>query len=91
MPGLAKALAAVLKLIQKQIEAYKSKLHYFSGVLSFWPIQHNLSVIQAISKLNVRNKTLSNENKFYTLYTDFSHNKLIKRNDRANQFLFERW
>ena len=74
---LSKAVTSVLKLMYKQIETYNSKIHYFSGVKSFWPIQKNQLVIDSIKNTNSRNKALSiatYENS--TLDTNTPHNKL---------------
>ena len=56
---LSKAVTSVLKRMHKQIETYNSKMHYFSGVKSFWPVQNNQPVIDAIKKFSSRNKALS--------------------------------
>ena len=39
-----------------QIESYNSKSHYFSRLKSFWPVQNNQPVIDAVSKLKLRLK-----------------------------------
>ena len=61
----------------KQIETYNFKMHYFSGVKSLWPVQNNQAVIDAIKKLNNRNKALSIATyDFFTLSTNIPHNEL---------------
>ena len=56
---LPNAVISVLKLRYKQIKNYNSKIHYFSWVKIFWPVQNHQSFIDAIKKYNGRNKTLS--------------------------------
>ena len=74
---LSKAVTQVLKLMFKQIEMYNHKSTYFSGVKSFWPIQNNQPVIEAIKKLNGRSKANSISTfDFSTLYTNIPHAKL---------------
>ena len=52
-------------------------MHYFSGVKSFWSIQNNQSVTEAIKKLNSRNKVLSIASYgFSTLDINIQQNKL---------------
>ena len=51
---LSKAVTIALKLMYKHIGIYNSESHYFSEVKLFWPVQYNLSVIDEISKFNVR-------------------------------------
>lgn len=36
----------------KEIETYNYKMHYFSGIKSFWIVQNNQSVTDAIKKIN---------------------------------------
>ena len=61
----------------KQSETYNSKMHYFSGVKSFWRVQNNQPATDAIKKLNSRNKTLSIATyDSFNLYTNIPHNKL---------------
>ena len=74
---LSKAVTAALKLLYKQIENYNYKTHYYSSVKTFWPIQSNQAVLQAIDKINSRNKAVSITTfDFSTLYTNISHHKL---------------
>ena len=52
-------------------------MHYFSGVKSFWLVQNNHPVMDAIKKLNSRNKALSiAAYHFSTLCTNIVHDKL---------------
>ena len=47
---------------------------YFSGVKSFWPVQNNQPDIDAIKKVNIRNKALpiTNLRLFPALYKYFT-------------------
>ena len=52
-------------------------MHYFSEFKSFWPGKSNHLVIDAIKKLNSRNKALPKANyDFYTVYRNISDDKL---------------
>ena len=53
---LSKVVTSVLKPMFKQIETYNSKMYYFSGVKSFWPVQNNQPVIDATKNLTVEIK-----------------------------------
>ena len=64
-------------------------MHYFSVVKLFWPVQSNQPVIDAIKKLNSRNKIMQiGTNDFSTLYTDTPHSKLKRCDERTDPFLF---
>ena len=64
-------------------------MHYFSVVKSFWPVQRKQPVIDAIKKLNSRNKVLQiGTNDFSTLYTNTPHSKLKRSDERIDPFLF---
>ena len=74
---LSKAVTAALKLIYKQIENYNYKTYFYSGVKTFWSIQNNQPAINAINKLNSRNRAGSISTfDFSTLYTNIPHHKL---------------
>ena len=75
---LSKAVAAVFRLLQSQIESYSLKSKFFSGVNTFWVIQNNRSITQSIKRLNSRNRAHSIYTfDFSTLYTKIPHGKLL--------------
>ena len=52
-------------------------MHCFSVLQSFWPVQINQPLIDAIKKLSSRSKELSiTTYEFSTLYTNIRDNKL---------------
>lgn len=74
---MSKAVTYLLKLMFISLEIYHSKMHYFSGVKSFWSVQNNQPLFDTIKKLNRRNKALSIAFfDFSTLYTTIAYNKL---------------
>ena len=76
-------------MFYKQIESYNKKCEYFSGVKSFWVVQNNQPVIDAIHKINNRNKTSSISTfDFSTLYTKIPHDKLINVLNILTDFCF---
>ena len=86
---LSKYITSVFKLFYKQIESYNKKCEYFSGVKSFWVVQNNKPVIDAIHKLNHRNKASSIATfDFSTLYTKIPHDKLINVLNILTDFCF---
>ena len=75
---LSKTVTSVFKLFFKQIESYNNKSKFFSGVNTFWVIQNNKPVTDAIKNLNKRNRARSISTfDFSTLYTKIPHDKLI--------------
>ena len=52
-------------------------MHYFSGVNSFWPVQNNWPVVDAIKNLTVEIKALSIRTfDISTLYANIPNNKV---------------
>ena len=73
---LAKSLTSLFRVFFKQIETFNAKCIFFSGVNTFWVVQNNKSVTDAIKKLNARSKGTSVSTfEFSTLYTKTPHDK----------------
>lgn len=65
-------------------------MHCFSVLQSFWPVQINQPLIDAIKKLSSRSKELSiTTYEFPTLYTNIRDNKLKYLMKRADEFVFQ--
>ena len=65
-------------------------MHCFSVVQSFWPVQINQPLIDAIKKLSSRSKELPiTTYEFSTLYTNIRDNKLKYLMKRADEFVFQ--
>ena len=68
---LSKAITSAFRLFYRQIESYNNKSRYFTGVNSFWVVQSNKPVFEAINRLNKRKKAKSISTfDFSTLYTN---------------------
>ena len=75
---LSKHITSALKMFYHEIEHYNKKATFSSGVNTFWCIQNNRPVKEAIFKINTRNNTKSITTfDFSTLYTKIPHDKLI--------------
>ena len=75
---LSQAIPSAFRLFYRQIESYNDKCRFFSGVNTFWVVQNNKPITDAINKLNERNKANSISTfDFSTLYTKLPHNKLL--------------
>ena len=87
---LSKHITSVFKLFNKAIESYHDIGKFHSGVNSFWVIQNNVPVIEAIEKVNKRSsaKTISTFD-FSTLYTKIPHAKLIETLIEIIDFCFK--
>ena len=65
-------------------------MHCFSVFQSFWPVQINQPLIDAIKKFSSRSKELSiTTYEFSTLYTNIRDNKLKYLMKRADEFVFQ--
>ena len=74
---LLKDATSILKLFQKQIQAYHDNERIWKGVSNFWVIQNNQPVIDCISKINAKKKVVTIRTfDFSTLYTKIPHNLL---------------
>ena len=77
MKPLSKAVTALLKLINKEMEQCNFKTQYYSCVKTFWPIQNNQTVIDTMKKINLRNQViLISTFHFSTRYASIPHHKL---------------
>ena len=56
---LSWAITSAFRLFYRQIESYNDKCRFFTGVNTFWVMQNNKPVTDAVNKLNKRNKTKS--------------------------------
>ena len=66
------------------------KCRFFSGVNTFWVVQNNKQITDAINKLNERNKANSISTfDFSTLYTKLPHNKLLMVLHHLIDFCFD--
>ena len=73
-----------------KIESYNDKCTFFSGLNTFWVVQNNKPITDAINKLNERNKANSISNfDFSTLYTKLPHNKLLMVLHHLIEFCFD--
>ena len=72
---LLKDATSILKLFQKQIQAYHDKERIWKGVSNFWVIQNYQPVIDHVSKINANKKAVTIRTfDFSTLYTKILHN-----------------
>lgn len=86
---LSKAITSAFRLFYRQIENYNYKCRFFTGVNTFWVVQNNRPVIDAMMKLNKRNKAKSISTfDFSTLYTKLPHNKLLDVLHKLIDFCF---
>ena len=77
-------------LFFRQIQTYNDKCRFFTGVNSFWVVQNNKPVIDAMNGLNKRRKVFSVSTfEFSTLCTKFSHNKLLMVLNSLINFCFD--
>lgn len=77
MKPLSKAVTALLKLINKEMEQCNFKTQCYSCVKTFWPIQNSQTVIDTMKKINLRNKVISISTfHFSTRYASIPHHKL---------------
>ena len=62
----------------RQLQTYNDKCRFFTGINTFWVIQNNKPVIDAINGLyKCRKATLVSTFDFSTLYAKLPHNKLL--------------
>ena len=75
----------------RQIQTYNDKCRFFTGVNTFWVVQKNKPVIDAMNGLSKRRKTTSVSTfDFSTLYTKLPHNKLLMVLHSLIDFSFHR-
>ena len=49
---LARTITSILRLLFRQIQTYNDKCRFFIGVNTFWVVQNNKPVIDAMNGLN---------------------------------------
>ena len=87
---LSKAITKIFRLFFRQVETHNAKSFFFSQVKTFWVIQNNEHVINAIKKLHKRNSVRSMSTfDFSTLYTKIPHEKLIEVMNSITEFCFQ--
>ena len=75
---LARTITSIFRGFFRQIHTYNNKCRFFTGVNTFWVVQNNKPVIDAMNGLNKRRKATSVSTfDFSTLYTKLPHNKLL--------------
>ena len=87
---LSKDISSIFTLMQKQIESYHNKSHFYSGVKTNW-IAHNRDyVLKSVKKSAIRRsaKRVSSFD-FSTLYTNIPHDKLINVLSEVINFSFK--
>ena len=86
---LSKAITSAFRLFYRQIENFNDKQRFYTGVNTFWVIQNNRPVVDAMNKLNARNKAKSISTfDFSTLYTKLPHDKLLDVLNKLIDFCF---
>ena len=87
---LSQAITSAFRLFYRQIESYNDKCRFFSGVNTFWAVQNNHPITDAINKLNERNKANAISTfDFATLYTKLPQNKLLMVSHHLIDFCFD--
>ena len=75
---LARTITSNFNLFFRPIETYNDKPRFFRGAITFWLVQNNKPVIDAMNGLNKRRKITSVSTfDFSTMYTKLPHNKLL--------------
>ena len=68
-----------------RIQTYSDKCRFFTAANTFWVVQNNKPVTDAMNGLNKRRKATSVSTfDFSTLYTKLRHNKLLMVLNRLN-------
>ena len=87
---LAGTITSIFRLVFRKIQTYNGKCRFFTGVNTFWVVQNNKLVIDAMNGLNKRRKATSVSTfDFSTLYTKFPHNKLLMILNSLIDFCFD--
>ena len=74
----------------RQIQTYNEKCRFFAGVNTFWVVQKNKPVIDAMNGLNKQKKETSVLTfDFSTLHTKLPHNKLLTILNSLIDFCFD--
>ena len=87
---LARTTTSVVRLFFKQIQTCNDKCRFFTGVNTFWIVQNNKPIIDAMNGLNKRKKATSVSTfDFSTLHTKLTHNKLLMVLNSLINFCFD--
>ena len=90
MKLLARTITSIFRLFFREIQTHNDKFRFFTGISTFWVVQNNKPVIDAMHGLNKRRKTTSVSTcDFSTLYTKLSHNKLLMVLNSLIDFCFD--
>ena len=77
-------------MLFRQIQTYNDNCRIFTGVNTFWVVQNNKPVTDAMNGLNERRKATSNSIFDYSrLYTKLPHNKLLMILNSLVDFCFD--
>ena len=83
------AITSIFCLLFRQIQTYNDKCTFFTGVNTFWAVQNNKPVIDAMNGLNKRRKATSVSTfDFSTFFTKLPHNKLLMLLNSLIDFCF---
>ena len=86
---LSKNISNIFKIFYKLVESYHHKSKFFSGLNTFWVIQNNKPVLDALNKINKKSVAKSIVTyDFSTLYTKIPHKKLIYVMNKIVDFCF---
>ena len=87
---LARNVTSIFRLFFRQIQTYNGKCSFFTGVNTFWVVQNNKPVIDAMNGLIKRRKATSVSTfDFPTLYTKLPHDKLLMVLNSLIDFCFD--
>ena len=87
---LVRPVTSVFRLFFRQIQTYNDKYRFFTGVNTFWVVQNNKPVTDAMNGLNKWSKTTSVSTfDFYTLYTKLPYYKLLMVLNNLIDFCFD--
>ena len=90
MKPLARTITSIFCFLFRQIQTYNDKCRFFRDVNTFWVVQNNKPVIDAMNGLNKRRKVTSVSTfDFSTLYTKLPHNKLLMVLNSLIDFWFD--
>ena len=75
---LASTITSIFRLLSRQIQTYNHECRFFTSVNTFWVVQNNKQVTDAMNGLNKRRKATSVSTiDFSTFYTELPQNKLL--------------
>ena len=83
-------ITSIFRLFLRQKQTYNNKCRFFTSVNTFWVVQNNKPVIDAMNGLNKRRKPTSVSTfDFSTLYTKLTHNKFLMVLNSLINFCFD--